>query len=264
MNRLFQLQQAEKGDIAFSDDLLMWMLDTIGSLDSIEREAVYSGWVRALSGNQLTAKQKKWLLRESNQRHLLFTGIELNVSDNVFIRSFTALLWTNLLENHQLHPWMTPEEVRDMIQSSFRYLLLEQDSRGYVEGHGWAHAFAHGADLMGQCALSSVDIQDQAKVLRVLRRALLDIENFLYGEEGRLAKATVLWLQAKKLDEAELLDWVEQCSLKLSLSKVYNVCWKNYLMCLAYTLKAEMMMTMNSESAIDKALRRYYDDHHCF
>ncbi|WZU03169.1 DUF2785 domain-containing protein [Erysipelothrix sp. D19-032] len=53
---------------------------------------------------------------------------------------------------------------------------MENDNRGFVEEKGWAHAFAHGADLIAS-ASRSVYFQEIEVVqcLEATRRALVDV-----------------------------------------------------------------------------------------
>ncbi|MDO7205813.1 DUF2785 domain-containing protein [Paraclostridium bifermentans] len=58
-----------------------------------------------------------------------------------------------------------------------------------VDEKGWAHAFAHGADLLETISKSIYLTSDNVtRVLNCISRALIDIENFLFGEESRIAR----------------------------------------------------------------------------
>ena len=77
----------------------------------------------------------------------LFASIGEKDTDDVFIRSFSTLWLTGLFWLDQEHPFMDLELRNQAMEKSATYLLLEQDTRGFVEGNGWAHSIAHGADL---------------------------------------------------------------------------------------------------------------------
>jgi hypothetical protein len=74
------------------------------------------------------------------------------------------------------------------------WLLREHDLRGWVPGHGWAHAVAHGADALGSLAASPHLGGPELEVLLdvVAERLLLPVERlFVAGEPDRLAAAVV-------------------------------------------------------------------------
>lgn len=74
------------------------------------------------------------------------------------------------------------------------WYLAERDSSGYVDGVGWVHAVAHGADFVGACAkVGHVPPLDAVTVL--LRRMTSELGGrWGFGESDRVAYALVVAL----------------------------------------------------------------------
>lgn len=77
-----------------------------------------------------------------------------------------------------------------------KWFLAERDTSGYVDGVGWVHAVAHGADFVGACASAGrVPGIDAATVL--LRRSTSEVGGrWSFGESDRIAYALIMCLTA--------------------------------------------------------------------
>lgn len=221
-----------------SDELVQAMLDNIGNPDDeLRDEIIYSGWVRLLRGNRVTTAQKQYLFDEVMNRRLLFFNIAAN-DESVLTRSFSALLLAALVKNHLESNWLSMRNQRWLINAAQGYMGSETDYRGYVEEYGWAHAFAHGADLLESIAkLEEFFPEDALENLQLIQRAVVDIGEFLYSEEGRLVKATIPL--TSKLSDKVLSEWVVECQQKVDEKGYYNVWWQNYLKSLHLMLDFE-------------------------
>lgn len=220
--------------VPLSDETLSLMLDHIGSLSPDLRDlTIYSGWCKLFSGKLLSLHQKELILDYVLKHELLFFNINEKQSDAVFTRSFSSLLLVILLEDHYQYPWLSKIQETTLIQDTLRYMSLEKDTRGLVESKGWAHAFAHGADLLKTASKSeSFGDKEVSQTLAILKRILIDIDDFLYDEEGRLALASTTMLRLRKLESARLIDW-----LTAHHPSSFNITWRNYLMTLYFNLK---------------------------
>jgi len=255
----------KKSSISYSTFLLM--IENIGNVDSeLRDEVIYGGWYDLLIDNKrLTIDQKKFLLNYIFENKLLFYGIDKEQSDDVFTRSFTSLLLVLLLENHYENNWISKEDEIRIIEKSISYMKTEKDNRGFVEVKGWAHAFAHGADLLGVISQSTYfEKNNSIEVLEIMKRALIDIENFLYGEEGRFAKATTLLLKNNRISIEKLSLWIEENSSSVLSSNSYNICWKNYVTFLLIGLKIEKISNDEIETKIMEYLEKFYIEYKCF
>lgn len=244
-----------------SNELIELMLKNIGSISPELRDnTIYIGWVNLVESNQISTKQKLWLIDEVLSKNLLFYGIEEEYSDKVFTRSFTSLLLVVLLENQFKNKYIDVETEKEIIKLSIEYMENEKDNRGLVEEKGWAHAFAHGADLLETISKSTYLTPDSViRVLNCISRALIDIENFLFGEESRIAKVIISLIKYNKLTQSKLNSWIESNNKIVEASKSFNLCWVKFLMALSYMLKFEDIEFKETQIVITKYLKNFYD-----
>lgn len=240
MNPKDQITQALAQSGPVSDELIQLMFQHIGDLDpDLRDETIYLGWLKLLMEKRWTTAQKQWLLTEISHQDLLFKDIE-EVGDSVFTRSFTSLLLVLLIGDNAEEEWLTPIQEQTIIQTSLAYMRQEKDNRGLVAEKGWAHAFAHGADLLGALAqLNSLTAANVSDILNCLSRALLDIDDFLYGEESRMAIAVMELIKGNKLTEDVLQSWIHKENQRLMRGNSFNLCWSKFLLALPKILQLE-------------------------
>ncbi len=131
------------------DHLIERMLDNIGSTDPELRDTlIFNTLGKLIIEDYLNEKQMGYILEVCLDK--LFRGIDVVESDLVFTRSFSSLIIGLLLQKDRDKPFLKDEVALRTIQKSNEYLMLEQDTRGYVERKGWAHSIAHGADLLAE------------------------------------------------------------------------------------------------------------------
>ncbi|GGP14526.1 DUF2785 domain-containing protein [Oceanobacillus neutriphilus] len=127
--------------------LIEKMLDNIGTTDAELRDAlIFNTFGKLILEDCLTNKQMEYILDVC--LHKLFLGIEEKESDLVFTRSCSALVIGIILHKDRQKRFLQDGAAVKTIKQSIEYLNLEEDTRGYVEGKGWAHSIAHGADLL--------------------------------------------------------------------------------------------------------------------
>lgn len=142
----------------------------------------------------------------------LTSGIDRPGTDEVFRRSFSALVLGCCLQRDTATRVLTPDTVLRWADHAIGWYVREHDCRGWVDGHGWAHAVAHGADLLGELASSRHVNAEHARVLLgvVIERLRLDVPDvWIDGEDDRLAYATMRLLQRNLVDDAAVDAWVD-------------------------------------------------------
>ncbi|WP_246943298.1 DUF2785 domain-containing protein [Bacillus pinisoli] len=131
------------------NNLVERMLDNIGSTDPELRDTlIFNTFGKLIVEDYLTDNQLEHIIEVCLRN--LFLGIEDRESDLVFTRSFSALVIGLILQKDRQRPFLSKEVVLKTIEESIKYLNLEKDVRGYVEGKGWAHSIAHGADFLAE------------------------------------------------------------------------------------------------------------------
>lgn len=146
----------------------------------------------------------------------LRVGLEAPGTDDVFRRSCSALVLARCLERANAHGLVGQPTILDWGDRLATWLLREQDLRSLVEGKGWAHAVARGADAIGALGgsphLGAAELTVLLDVLadRVLAEPLPGRPPLDHGELDRLAIATLQLLRRDLLPLTVLEPWVNR------------------------------------------------------
>ena len=146
----------------------------------------------------------------------LRVGVEVPGTDDVFRRSCSALVLARCLECANAHGLVGQPTILDWGDRLATWLLREQDLRSLVEGKGWAHAVARGADAIGALGgsphLGAPELTVLLDVLadRVLAEPLAGQPPLDHGELDRLAIATLQLLRRDLLPLSVLEPWVNR------------------------------------------------------
>lgn len=174
-----------------TDQQLEQLLSHVGSLNpAIRDRGCYYLLNEALQQQLLTADQLgtifDWLVQDDQ----LFVHINEPENDAVFARSFSVLLLSVLLyADHAGVTFMTDARLQQLVSQFTVYVLLENDTRGFVGTHGWAHAYTHIGNLLDELA-------DEAQLARADKLLMLAaiISRYqrlstplIYGEPERLS-----------------------------------------------------------------------------
>lgn len=138
-------------------------------------------------------------------------GPDSAASDDVFRRSFSALVLAECLQRDNDRGLLPPGKVLEWGDRLATWFLRERDLRGYVPGKGWAHAIAHGADAIGALAGSPhLGTPELTVLLDVLADRLLASPGtlLLAGEPDRIATATMAVLRRDLVPLTVLEPWV--------------------------------------------------------
>jgi len=198
------------------DELFSNMLTNLGSPDGeLRDELIYSLLIKLLTGHHLKTDQLSFALKKLITDQYLFASIGEQSSDDVFIRSFSTLWITGLLWLDREHPFMDTELRSEAMEKSAKYLSQEQDIRGYVEGKGWAHSIAHGADLAA--VIVSHPLVEKRLIPIILEGVTTCFWKggvYVDDEDERLV-AIIQSLVNSNYPEDILVEWVEQVFDKL-------------------------------------------------
>ncbi|WP_155591802.1 DUF2785 domain-containing protein [Lysinibacillus cavernae] len=231
-----------------SDWLLQEMLTHIGSIDAELRDHyIYRTFVDLLSDNLLTPQQLQYLFETATSEDFLYLHIGEKPTDSVFTRSFSALLVAGLLAKDAELLVLNDDDLQIFFKKIGRYLLLEQDTRGYVQGKGWAHSIAHGADLATTTIKHpKFDLQFAPSILHALKLVTWKDTVYVNDEEERLINIVDALLNQNYSEEA-LIEFVEQAFDKFEMhlmTQGYNeyffsgrTCTLNFMKTLYFSLK---------------------------
>lgn len=198
------------------------MLKKIGNPDSYLRdELIYQSFGKLIFSGQLNANELEKLLVQLKQGDYLFYGIGEQGTDSVFTRSFSVLVIAAIIEYDVVELQLNKQIIEHTVKRVVEYMLAEKDTRGFVEGKGWAHAIAHGADALDALAKHPLLIKENVtQILHAVQYSLFNQVDYLDEEEERLAAVIVSLLRYQKAEEvirlwfAELMRQVEVCLMR--------------------------------------------------
>lgn len=210
----------------------------------------------------LTEEQMNELLTITlDSQHLFYMIGEVN-TDSVFMRSFSNLIVAAILYTDARNPVITEQVVQHTKNALLTYAEQEKDWRGYVESKGWAHAMAHLADALDECAQNAfMTPEDRQDILQVIRRLAQLPEPLYHEEDMRLATSAQHIIIGKEVPDTFIDDWLELCfvdrgsdvSAWMSASNV-----KNFLRSLYFLLIWDNMLPPVS-AQISEILKRLDD-----
>lgn len=143
----------------------------------------------------------------------LQTGLGEAGTDSVFLRAFSALMLAEIIHQDNKRAFFEESDVRGVLEAALAYYPAERDLRGYLPGPGWAHAVAHGADLLwvlaGSRFLAAPDLE---RVLDALATKVAPpvAHVYLYNEDTRVARAVVGVLRRSLVALPFLSAWLDR------------------------------------------------------
>ncbi len=240
------------------------LLENLGSTDGELRDEL-SYMILAsgiLDRKMLTSEQMIQLLEiVLDDNHLFYAIGEVN-TDSVFMRSFCNLVVAAILYTDAKETVFSQQIVERTKQALLRYAREERDWRGYIDGKGWAHAMAHLADALDECAQHpAMEPQDRVDILQAIRRLAQLPEPLYHEEDMRLAASAQHIIIGRQVDEAFLDNWLESCYVQrgsdvTAWMSATNV--KNFLRSLYFLLQWDNMLPTVSTQISD--VLRQLDD----
>lgn len=181
------------------------LADCLGNADPWLRDGIafeaLSTWMR---GKQIDTKTLRSL--EANLLQ------QLDGDDTQgFRKPFAALVLSEVARTDRVQTWMTPDERGRMADAAAAYLQSMRDYRGYVDGEGWRHGVAHGADWAMQLALNKALLPSQLMPLLFAVGAQVmpaDGHAYAFGEPKRLARPVAYAVARGDLDQAAVDAWL--------------------------------------------------------
>ena len=146
----------------------------------------------------------------------LMVGLGERGTDTVFRRSFSALILAECVLRDNKMRVVPPDTILRWGDRAAGWLVRERDVRGYVPGKGWAHAVAHGADVLAALAQSPALGRLELTVLLdvIADRVLSESDRLLHGEDDRLASATMQILRRDLLGTDVVEPWLARLATK--------------------------------------------------
>lgn len=191
-------------DDTYADEFALDLVDCLGSENATLRDTygygLFSYWLR------------NDLLRESTKLEL-FTRLLSNLQDeNVLLRSFSALVLSEVLRADAQQPFLTLRDRNQITEQSIDAMSAETDFRGLDAELGWIHPVAHQSDVLWRLALHPQLNEKQARhiLAAVYNKAVTQQAAYVANESERLARVVVILIRTEVLEQSELLTWLAQ------------------------------------------------------
>lgn len=229
------------------------LLSNLGSPDSeLRDELSYMIFANGIIAQQkLTPAQLIDVLRTALDASHLFYKIGESGTDSVFMRSFSNLAIAAILYSDAQQQALPLELVQQTRAALLRYAQEERDWRGYVKDKGWAHALAHLADALDECAQHrAMRVKERAEMLETVGKLARQSVPLYHEEDVRLAKVAYHIILLKQIDDDFLEGWLERCFVPreanvASWTRSTNA--KNFLRSLYFLLHWQSVATVFAE-----------------
>jgi hypothetical protein len=148
----------------------------------------------------------------------MFVGLGSDGPPTIFRRSFAALVVAQCINRDEAARLTSRDVFLRWSDLGITWFLAERDLRGRIAGQGWAHAAAHGADLLQSIAASHHTGQDEARVVLdvISERLRVPTQYILVDNEvDRLALAALTVVYRNLVSGDPLDAWVTSLSAGL-------------------------------------------------
>ncbi|MGF2615843.1 DUF2785 domain-containing protein [Rossellomorea vietnamensis] len=192
------------------------MIENIGHPDpELRDQLIYTTLYRWVEKDVLTDNSLRWLLSVSLDDSHLFYKIGERSTDTVFTRSFSSLSAALIMRKDAEIQRLPKELILAAIDKTIQYLKAERDTRGYVQGKGWAHSIAHGADLLAASIAHPYFQQSQIPAcLDAIASCYKKEAVYMDDEDERLIFAVEALLK-RGMTEGRLLEWIHSMNENL-------------------------------------------------
>lgn len=191
-----------------ADALALSLVPCLGSENATLRDTygygLFTHWLR-----------NDWLSEEI--RLQLFTRLQANLeSDRVLLRSFSALILSEVLRADALTTFLTSTQRDSLLQLSSQTLLAEDDYRGLDAELGWVHPVAHLADIHWRIALHPQLTTQQAteSLAAIYPKAVTQETSYVFNESDRMARVVAILIRRQALNDDQFAAWLGRFSTR--------------------------------------------------
>lgn len=189
------------------DELVMALVDCLGHPDPAVRDDLAYGTLTAwLRADAIAPPMRTELMAD------LLADLSPDFPDpRGFRPPFAALVLSEVARTDRVAAWMTDEERSELVIIAAEYLSNVRDYRGFVDGEGWRHGVAHGADLVMQLVLNpALDAPARRRLLDAVAAQVAPpgAPPYVHTEPERLARPVLLALGQESFDAAQWSAWV--------------------------------------------------------
>ena len=175
---------------AITNQQLMALLGHIGSMNpAVRDQGVYFLFNDLLEDQILTKEQMTQTFNYLLSDEVMLDHIEERKNNGIFQRSFAVLLLSTLLYGDRAgYFFLTPEMLSQLVDQIAVYIVLETDTRGFINRNGWAHAYTHIGNVWDELSQrDDLARSDKIFLMTVLLERYKRLETpLIFGEPQRL------------------------------------------------------------------------------
>lgn len=161
----------------------------------IRDQGVFMALMQGVQEGAFTLPQEQMMIRELLKDEVLFSHIDEPENDGIFQRSFAIFLLALLIYSGRRKniDLLNHDQWGHLIEQIGIYIVLEQDTRGYVADKGWAHAFTHLGNLLDEINVNvQIDRADKIFLETLLVERIKRVKTpLVMGETERIARYIV-------------------------------------------------------------------------
>lgn len=193
-------------------ELSLDIMDHIGDTDAELRDnlglSVLTNWM--IKDILVPEEIKKILDISLNNNHLLY-GIG-SIDDSVLTRTFSVLIVAAGIYKHREHNYLTKDEVMSAFEKVLTFYNEDNDVRGYIDGKGWAHGAAHGADALDEFVrCDEIDYKGLSNILDSIYAKIGNVKyGYIHEEDERIVTVIIGILGRNILEEDEIIGFLNQ------------------------------------------------------
>lgn len=191
-----------------SDASILEIADCLGSIDPDIRDGfAYTEITKQLRGGDVEEPTVRALAAK-------LTTFLIAPDPHGVRTPFALLTLAEIARIERIGAFMTPDERQSMIDLATAYFAGIEDYRGFIDGEGWRHGIAHGADWLMQLVLHPNLTEDQAaQILAAIKtQVAVSPHAYKHGEPARLSRPVLFIAQHGLLDESDWTAWFEEIS----------------------------------------------------
>lgn len=189
-------------------ELSVDMMEYIGDIDGEFRDdlicSILLDWIMT---DVLTPEEAHYIFLIALDEKHIFNGLG-KVGDTVFDRTFSVLVSSCIIYKHK--NFLPDNDILKAFNKVLKFYNEDKDVRGFVEGKGWAHGAAHGADALMELAKCEVIGYEQLKEIlnAIYKKININYYGYINNEDERMISAVKEVLERDIIPVEEIEEWI--------------------------------------------------------
>lgn len=188
--------------------LSLELMEYIGDIDGKFRdELVFDILVEWIMADVLTPEEAHEIFMIALDEKHIFNGLG-KINDTVFDRTFSVEVVACIIYKHR--SLLSDSDILKAFNIVLKFYNEDRDVRGFVEGKGWAHGAAHGADALmelAQCKI--IGYEGLKEILDLIYKKInINYYGYINNEDERMISAVKAVLERDIIPVGEIEGWI--------------------------------------------------------